>query len=99
MPQPGRRHHQRSRADEFCREAADHHRPQRDAVHDIGTLIAHDLERLKKIAQAVQWTETAAPAFDPDHGKSFGLEPLALSPPALRPPTLPAAIPPPLPHP
>jgi hypothetical protein len=77
MPQPGRRRDRRSGASELCREATDHHRPQRDAVHDIGALGAHDLQRLEKIAQATQRTETAAPALDRNHGKPFRLEPLA----------------------
>ena len=93
MPQPGRRHHQRSLASELCRKAADHHRPQRDAVHDIGALFAHDLQRLKKIAQAAQQAETAAPALDRNHGKSFGLEPLAVLAHARRDGDLQAAIP------
>src|SRR4029077_13342739 len=52
-----------------------------------------DFERLKKIAQAAPWTETAAPALDRNHGKSFGLEPLAVGAHARRHNDLQAAIP------
>jgi hypothetical protein len=62
-------------------------------VHDVGALVAHDLHRLKKIPQAAQRTETAAPALDRDHGKSFGLEPLAILAHARRHRDLQAAIP------
>src|SRR3984893_11358413 len=93
MPQPRRRHHQRPRASELCREAADHYRAQRDAVHDIGALGAHDLQRLKEIAQAAQRTKATAPALDRDHGKSFGPEPLAVLAHARRHRDLQAAIP------
>jgi hypothetical protein len=53
MPQAGRRHHEGSAGPgELRGNAADHHRPQRYAVYDIGALVAYDFQRLKKLLQA-----------------------------------------------
>src|SRR5580693_6484520 len=62
-------------------------------MHDIGARFANDFHRLKKIAQAAQWTETAALALDRNHRKTFGLEPLAVLAHARRDRDLQAAIP------
>src|SRR5580700_7057467 len=78
MPKSRWRQHQGLRSRELRRHTADHDWTQRDAMHDIGALATRDFVRLNEIAQTPQQAGASALALDCNHGKSFGLESLAL---------------------
>ena len=59
MPKPGRRQHEALRAAEPRRKPAEHHHAQRDAVHDVRPLLAHDAHHAEKAAQRLERTEAA----------------------------------------
>ena len=80
MTEPGRRQHEIARAAPPCRKAAEHDHAQRDAVHDVGLLLAHDAGDAEEAAQRLERSETAPLVLQRDHAAAFRGDALAVLP-------------------
>src|SRR6185295_1479788 len=78
MPEPGRREHEIVRSATPRREAAEHDHAQRDAMHDVGPLLAHDAGNAEEAAQRLERAEAAPLVFERNDPTTLRRDALAM---------------------